>query len=89
MSMDYIDLKNANRTYCPDCQEEHFKDSEEHDIAMVTQEDVLCEECQKLEDANNEAAKLSETKLTWYEAEQERGEYLYQRMRDMDAENAN
>lgn len=59
MSMDSIDLRNRWRFHCPDCQEELHPESEEYSISRANDKSELCEDCQKLENANNLAMELS------------------------------
>lgn len=58
MGMDYIDYRNSNRFYCPDCQEELHPETEEYSISKCEDRSQLCEDCWKLEEANKEAARL-------------------------------
>lgn len=59
MGMDYIDLRNRHRYYCPDCQEELHPESEEWSISKCKDEGQLCEYCSMIENANKEAMELS------------------------------
>ena len=58
MGMDYIDHRNANRFYCPECDQELHPETEEWSIARAEDRGQTCEDC-KIEQVNKILAEAS------------------------------